>query len=266
MLILTETTDNLQVVLSGNVTTNQLQCVASWRDITTTAYTPGRTVVNTNNTTDVNIIPAPGASTQRVADFISIHNADTVTAVITIKFDANGTEYILWKGSLLPLEVLTYCDGKGWEVQSAGYKEIQVFTVHADAGANFIMANATQAERFAGNTTRHLFVANLAGYTQVRLIANKMTGSASANTPQFVAKYYTSYNTTVGNFLALTASSELVVSMAATGYFDSGWVNLVAGAKIDGACIGFTELGGDGAADPALGYTAIMFRQKLKGE
>lgn len=37
-------------------------------------------------------------------------------------------------------------------------------------------------------------------------------------------------------------------------------MDLTAGAKADGICIGFTELGGDGAADPALGFTAIMFR------
>ncbi len=37
MLILTEITDNIQAVLGGSVTTNQLQCNSSWRDITTTA-------------------------------------------------------------------------------------------------------------------------------------------------------------------------------------------------------------------------------------
>lgn len=32
------------------------------------------------------------------------------------------------------------------------------------------------------------------------------------------------------------------------------------GAKINGCCIGFTESGGDGVADPALGATDILFR------
>lgn len=264
MLVLTETTDNIQAVMGGAATTNKLEFVSCWRDITTTAYTPGRTVDDSDGTNDVNIVPAPAASTQRVVDYISIHNKDTVNTLVTIKFDANGTEYILWKGNLLPLETLTYCDGKGWEIQSTGYKEIQVFTVNANAGANFAMTNATQAERFAGNSTRHLFMVNLAGYTQVRLISNKIVGSASANTPLFRAKYYTSFNTTVGNFLQLGASAQVEFSVVATGYADTGWMDLVAGAKADGICIGFTELGGDGAADPALGYTAIMFRQEYK--
>lgn len=116
MLILTETTDNLQVVLGGNVTANQLQCFASYRDITTTAYTPGRIGVNTNNTTDVNLVPAPASSTQRVIDFISVFNADTVSATVTIKLDANGTESIIWKGILQTGEKLQYTDDRGFSV------------------------------------------------------------------------------------------------------------------------------------------------------
>lgn len=115
MIVLTATTDNLQAVLAGSVTTNQPQCVTSWRDITTTDFTPGRTVINTNNTTDVNIVAAPAASTQRVVDLINIYNKDTVAATITVKFDANGTEYILWKGSLAAGEAVHYVEGKGWQ-------------------------------------------------------------------------------------------------------------------------------------------------------
>lgn len=116
MLILTETTDNLQVVLGGAVTTNQLQCYSSWRDITASAFTPGRTITNTNSGTDVNIVPAPSASTQRVVDTISIYNKDTVQATVTVKFDANGTEYILYKTNLASGETLVYQDGNGWQV------------------------------------------------------------------------------------------------------------------------------------------------------
>lgn len=116
MIVLTETTDNLQVVLGGAITTNQLSCLATYRDITTAAYTPGRTVTSTNSTTDVNIVPAPAASTQRVVDTISIYNADTVNATVTIKFDANATEYKLIKVTLGTTERLEYIDGQGFRV------------------------------------------------------------------------------------------------------------------------------------------------------
>lgn len=257
MLILTETTDNLQIVLGGSVTANQLQCMACWRDITTTAYSPGRTVVNSNNTTDVNLVPAPNSSTQRVIDFLSVYNADTADATVTIKIDANGTEYIIWKDVLSPGDVVRFIEGAGFNVYRT-YQSIKSFTVHGDAGANFVMTNATLAERLAGNTSRHIFMVDLLGYTQVRLRANKMVAGTAGSL--FRAKYYTSYTTTVGNFLQLGASAQVGFSIAATGYSDTGWMDLASGAKINGCCIGFTELGGDGVADPALGATDILFR------
>lgn len=259
MLVLASTNDKLQMVLGGTVTASGLQCFACYRDITTSAYTPGNQRSTSNNTTDVDIVGAPGASTQRVVDLLNIYNADSAIAELTVKIDVSGAETLLWKDFLDAGKTLTYQEGAGWVV-SGGYQPIKTFTVHADAGANFVMTNATQAERFAGNSSRHLFLVDLAGYTQVRLWVNKQVGSASANTPLFRAKYYTSYNTTVGNFLQLGLSAQVEVSMTATGYTDTGWMDLATGARINGCCIGFTELGGDGAADPALGATNILFR------
>ncbi len=114
MIVLSETTDNLQVVLEANVSTNQLQCLVSWRDRTSTTFVAGRSVANTNNTTDVTIAGSPTASTQRIIDLISIYNNDTAIATVTIKLDANGTEYIFYKGLLQAGETLTYTDNGGF--------------------------------------------------------------------------------------------------------------------------------------------------------
>lgn len=114
MIILSQTTDTLQIALAGSVTTNQLRCFSSWRDIDTTTYVAGRKVVNTNNTTDVNLVDAPASSTQRVVDTINIYNDDTVSATVTVKFDDNGTEYKLWVGVLSARERLEYSEGQGW--------------------------------------------------------------------------------------------------------------------------------------------------------
>lgn len=110
MLILTQTTDKIQVVLWGAITTNQLQCYASYRDMTPSSYTPWRNAINTNNTTDVDLVWAPWSSTQRGVDFISVYNSDTAAATVTVKLDFNGTETILWKGSLSPWERVEYTD------------------------------------------------------------------------------------------------------------------------------------------------------------
>lgn len=154
MIVLDATTDTLQAVLGGTVTTNQMRCVAAWRDVTTTAYTPGKTVTNTNNTTDVNIVGSPGASTQRVVDFVNIYNADTVSQTLTVKFDANGTEYTLWSGSLSTGERLEYSDGSGWQsytatgfvktqAQSAAYvaNNLNIVVLGSDVTNNNAVAN-----------------------------------------------------------------------------------------------------------------------------
>lgn len=154
MLILNATTDNIQVVLSGAVTTNQLPCMASWRDITTTTFTPGRTVTNTNSTTDVNLVPAPGASTQRVCDWLSIWNRDTAAATVTIKFDANGTEYILWQGSLAIGERVEYQEGHGFSV----FNSVGALKTAQAAGAG--VSNALNVVVLASNVVNNNAVAN----------------------------------------------------------------------------------------------------------
>jgi len=154
MIVLDATTDTVQAVLGGTVTTNQMRCVAAWRDITTTAYTPGKTLTNTNNTTDVNVVGSPGASTQRVVDYLSIYNSDTVSQTLTVKFDANGTEYVLWSGSLATGERLEYVDGAGFRVfaahglekvqsQSAAYvaNNMNIVVLGSDVVNNNVVAN-----------------------------------------------------------------------------------------------------------------------------
>lgn len=156
MIVLSETTDNLQAVLGGAVTTNQLQCFSCWRDITT-PYTPGRTVTNTNNTTDVNVVPAPGASTQRVVDLVCIYNNDTVAATVTVKFDANGTEYILWKGTLTAGQTLTYVEGTGWSTSngSLGYAiNLQALTSSPADAATVYFGTLPKAPVTAAGTSK----------------------------------------------------------------------------------------------------------------
>lgn len=116
MIILSATTDKLQVVLAGNITANQLPCIVSFRDRTSTTFEPTKTVINTNNTTDVDLVAAPASATQRIIDFVNIYNNDTANATVTVKYDLNGTDYILTKVILAPTERLEYQEGRGWSV------------------------------------------------------------------------------------------------------------------------------------------------------
>lgn len=259
MIILSEVTDNLQVVLAGTVDTNQLQCFASWREIGVSTYQAGRTAAVTNDTTDVNIVTSPAADKQKVVDLVNIYNADAVQRLVTVKLDANGTEYILWRGYVDPEQTLTYVEGAGWSV-GGGYRSIKSFTVHGDAGANWVLTNATQAERFAGNSYRTVFGVDLDGYTQVRLRANQQVTSASPNTPELVVRYAGAFGAVYSSYVQLGLASELAISLVGVGYKDTGWVDMDMGARADARFIAFIERGGDAVADPAFGAVDILFR------
>jgi len=156
MIILSQETDRIQAVLGGSVTANQLQCAAFWRDVTTTAYTPGRTIINTNNTTDVDIVGSPASSTQMIIDFLSVYNRDTINATVTVKLDANGTEYILWKGILATGEMLQYNDKNGFTTTTiaGAIKQSQMW------GTNNATVNAINTTVLASDVINNNATAN----------------------------------------------------------------------------------------------------------
>jgi hypothetical protein len=117
-MILAATTSSLEVILAGAITTNQLPCVSSWVDITATAFTPGHTDTQTNGATAVTLVAAPGASTQRQVKYINIYNADTVSATVTVRYNANATLRTLAKIILLTGESLIW-DGQAFKVLDA---------------------------------------------------------------------------------------------------------------------------------------------------
>lgn len=119
MIVLDATTKSLEVVLAGAVTTNQLPIVASYVDVTTTAYTPKANDTATNNTTAVTPVAAPAASTQRQVKLLTVYNADTVAAAVTVRLNSNSTMRVLCKVTLAVGSTLVYTDGEGWRVLDA---------------------------------------------------------------------------------------------------------------------------------------------------
>lgn len=116
MISLISTTQKLQAVLAGNVTANQLQIDVVFSDENMsgvdTKYATKQTV--TNQTTDVDICAAPQQNFIRNIESISIYNADTATATITVKIDDGGAETIKIKIALATLETAVYEDSTGW--------------------------------------------------------------------------------------------------------------------------------------------------------
>lgn len=210
MIILSETTDNLQVVLGGSVTTNQLQCFTSWRDRTSTTFVAGRTVTNTNNTTDVTIAAAPASSTQRIIDYISIYNNDTVNQTVTIKMDAGGTEYILFKTTLAPTEKIEYHEGQGFKVIASTGAVKQSINQGANASTSGLTAVVLGSDVTNNNATANT-IADVTG----------LSFSVTANKTyyfKFVIRY-TAAATTTGSRWAVNCTAGTAANLTMTSEY-----------------------------------------------
>jgi hypothetical protein len=107
------TTRSLEFLLSGAVTTNQLEYVGSYVDVnqTSAAVTAMGTVDGTsNNGTAVTAFSAPSATTTRKIKELTIYNKDTVAAVVTVRLNDNGTFRIKLKVTLAVGDTLMYTD------------------------------------------------------------------------------------------------------------------------------------------------------------
>lgn len=261
MLLLTSTSDKIRLTTSASCT---IDVHASYSDYASGTITPGRlnTAITTATTTDV--VASPAASTVRNVKTLTIRNKHATDPVTVTVIHTDGTTAVeVYSAALAAGQQLIYQDDVGWVVTEPLYLPIKTYTYHADAGVNFAMTNATLAERFAGNASRHIIPADAAGYSQVRMIGNIQVASASASTPLVRLRYYTSWSATFANYLQLGASGHVQFSVftgTATTLGDTGWVDLASGAKANGIALALCELGGDAAADPALGSLFVMFR------
>ena len=131
-MLLDATTRKIQIVLAGAITTNQLNVCAAYVDMTSSATTPGTKVANSNSTTAVDVVDAPGSSTQRKVNSISIYNADTASATVTVRYNDNSTPYPIVKVAVPSGYTLQYADTEGWTmISSSG-----IIQVAGPAGAN----------------------------------------------------------------------------------------------------------------------------------
>jgi hypothetical protein len=111
-------TDSLEVVLGTSV---NVDYTASWADITTTTFLPGKTAGQATTAATQNVlIAAPAASHQiKVINFTLQNTSDptptgaNVATTITIQQDVSGTNRLMWKGILLAGESLEWTDETG---------------------------------------------------------------------------------------------------------------------------------------------------------
>ncbi len=139
-MILDATNKSLQVLLAGTVTANQLPCVASWADISTSFFTPGAASTQTNNTSAVTVVAAPGSSVQRQIKALNIYNADTAAVTLTVQLLDNATVRILNKTTLQPGYALQFGENV-WKVLDTNGSSVQTSQVNAAGGNKQIQFN-----------------------------------------------------------------------------------------------------------------------------
>lgn len=119
MLILETTTDSLQVLLSNNILTSQLDCTASFRETSATTFDFKSSDIATNDVSAVTLVSAPPANTQRVIDEVRIYNNDTTINTVLIRYNRNGVFRLIFRATLAPQESIIYTDKNGWGVYTA---------------------------------------------------------------------------------------------------------------------------------------------------
>lgn len=136
MLLLTATTDKIQVITSAAVT---VDVHVSFMDASNAAPpvvqgdTMGRlnTAITTATTTD--ICAAPAASEIRNVKTINIRNKHASTSTdITVQFNQNATLFELFKVTLLAGQTLEYVEGIGWYVVTSQAKLAKILIATAD--------------------------------------------------------------------------------------------------------------------------------------
>ena len=105
---------------------------------------------------------------------------------------------------------------------------------------------------------KHIHKVDLTGYSQVRLLVFKST-VAGAAAAKLILRYQTGFNQTVANYSDIGAAEVSVDVNVQNAYLDTGFINLVAGAKAE-VFVALLGSGGNGTLDPAFGIIEAEFK------
>ena len=207
MIRLDRTNRTLGIVLGGAVATNQLNVIVSGIErgpssASTQVPVIGFTqIATTNGATDVTICAAPGV-TGRVREIESIYfrNRDTAAVTVSIEYDDNGTDYVLYSATLAVGDFVAYSYNSGW----------QLFDTNGNAKTlSGIAIGSTVA---GGTATRVLFIgAGPALDDDAELTYNDTTNVLTVNGSTFGT------NTQVGGTLGVTGAVTFSTPLPLTG-------------------------------------------------
>ena len=113
-------------------------------------------------------------------------------------------------------------------------------------------------DNFFNESSAYSQFADLSSYTQVRILVNRQGGSGSTNA-KLVAKYRTSYSTTVGDFSDIGTSEVSANINSNNTYTTSNWINLANAARTN-VYLAIIGSGASGNPSPTFGSIVLEFR------
>ena len=138
-----------------------------------------------------------------------------------------------------------------------------VLSYHSDAASNITLTNQIETVNFLNNNNKNIKLVDLTNVTKVRLIIRVSAASASVNNPRVLLRYNSTgiLSITLGDYLNLgTSDTEVSCSLSATGFVDSGWIDIETLAITSATNLAAMMIGGDGVEDPSLMHFDVYFK------
>lgn len=113
MLVLANPTDSIELKLSGAVATTELPWTAHWVDVLTTDQSVsaiGKTDGTSSGATVVTMVPGPGLGHTRTVKSLSVFNADSTGATVTVRLNNATTTRIFVQPLLSTGDTLEYTE------------------------------------------------------------------------------------------------------------------------------------------------------------
>lgn len=250
MIVLNTANRSLQYLLGGAVTTNQLPFVCNYVNTTREGRNhPNSANGTSNNATAVTILAAPAAGEKRNVQSLSIYNADTASATMTIRLNDNGTMRNMVVVILAVGDMLIYTSSAGWFVLDSNGQIKSIASSAAATQAEQETASATNVYVSPGRQQFHPGHPKAWGFVT-------MTGGV----PTLAASY---------NITSITDTGVGVITVTIATDFSSASYSVPLGKNF-GSILSFTEADSQLAGSFALStytaaavltddYTAISF-------
>jgi hypothetical protein len=226
-MIITGTSDDIELVLGANVATNQLHINASYAIVSSTSITPARVATTSNNTTAVNIVPSPSSGNQHQLKYCNIFNSDSVPATVTIRTNYNGTTRIALSTVLHVNDYIQYTQKTGWKVfnMSGQLRNRDSFNTLADVRAQEFYLNTnvtTTATTLTSGNTYCGYLGRATGpYTEITV--NNVTTTAITATVSWAELAIYKGTPSLGAGTTLTRLGFVDISQALTQAGQNRW-------------------------------------------